>query len=84
MSRTDEFGRRDEHQGHGSPKPPLDEAAARAGVSHEAAKAEMDRFKGVEHYAVRKIIGQKSLRAAPADAKGPYTLGFREDAGDRP
>lgn len=83
MSRSDEFGRSEEGKYREDRKPFGDEAGARLGISREAAKVEMERFRGVEHYTVRKIIGQKSARTVLANADGQYPFDFLTRSGDQ-
>ena len=40
-------------------------AGTRAGLTREAARAEMDRFRGVAEYETRKIFGQRSALRQP-------------------
>jgi hypothetical protein len=43
------------------------EVSSRAGISREAAKAEMERFRDVAEYETRKLFGQRSALRQPAE-----------------
>lgn len=43
------------------------EVFSRMGISREAAKAEMERFRGVAEYETRKLFGQRSALRQPAE-----------------
>jgi hypothetical protein len=73
MSRIDDWG--SDRQAGCADKSVEQEAAFRLGLSREAAKGEMEQFRGAEHYTVRTIVGRKSRRLI-ADVNGQYVLGF--------
>ena len=71
MSRTDDYGLAD------SDREPNDRSASvfdlaaelpsRLGLSREAARAEIERFRGIAEYETRKIFGQRSVLKQPVD-----------------
>jgi hypothetical protein len=81
MSRTDDYGlashTRDlPDRAHSAPDR-ANEIGSRMGVSHETAHAEMERFRGVAEYEVRKLFGQRSALREPIEqpaAKPPARL----------
>jgi len=71
MSRTDEIGLPSEGQDARDRAPSafdrIVEVSSRMGVSREAARSEMERFRGVAEYETRKIFGQHSALRQPAE-----------------
>jgi len=68
MSRTDDYGLTDSERRDKSPSvfDRMAELPSRLGLSREAARVEMERFRGVAEYEVRKIFGQRSALKQPS------------------
>jgi hypothetical protein len=71
MSRTDDYGLTDKERHGRSPSVFDHELPSRLGLSREAARAEMERFRGVAEYEVRKIFGQRSALKEPVEVGAP-------------
>ena len=75
------MSRIDEHRLHNEPGDDLEkdktnqgrviEISSRFGMSKEAARAEMERFRGVAEYETRKILGQRSALKQPIAQSAP-------------
>ena len=71
---------------NGSPSTPersLD-ASSRIGISREAAKAEMERFRGVAEYETRKLFGERTALRQPMEPLQTGKKSRRRTAHDRP
>jgi|SRR5581483_3850939 len=77
MSRTDDYGLSDAGRERQDRSPSVQDRAAdlssRLGVSREAARIEMERFRGVAEYETRKIFGQRSALRQPVEVATPQT-----------
>jgi hypothetical protein len=77
MSRTDDYGWTDTHPENQRPDAGpsvvdrLAELPSRLGLSREAAHREMERFRGVAEYEIRKIFGQHSALQQPVEPASP-------------
>ena len=75
MSRTDDYGLNDAARERPDRGPTVQDRAAepcsRLGMSHEAARVEMERFRGVAEYETRKIFGQRSALRQPVEVPAP-------------
>lgn len=75
MSRTDDYGLTDsDRERNERSASVLDRAVelpSRLGLSREAARAEMERFRGIAEYEIRKIFGQRSVLKQPSDVALP-------------
>lgn len=75
MSRTDDYGLSDAGRERQDRSPSVQDRAAeppsRLGMSREAARVEMERFRGVAEYETRKIFGQRSALRQPVEAPVP-------------
>lgn len=58
---------RDEQDSGPSARDRLVEGSSRIGISRDAAKAEMERFRGVAEYETRKLFGQHSALWQPME-----------------
>jgi hypothetical protein len=70
MSRTDDYGLTDSERREKSPSAfdRMAELPSRLGLSREAARVEMERFRGVAEYEIRKIFGQRSTLKQPFES----------------
>ena len=75
MSRTDDYGLSDSGRDRQDRSPSVQDRTAeppsRLGMSREAARIEMERFRGVAEYETRKIFGQRSALRQPVEAAAP-------------
>lgn len=88
MSRTDDYGlashTRDlPDRAHSAPDRST-EISSRMGVSHETAHAEMERFRGVAEYEVRKLFGQRSALREPIEQPTARTPARRSNTRPTP
>jgi hypothetical protein len=88
MSRTDDYGlashtRDFPERAHSAPDR-ANEIGSRMGVSHETAHAEMERFRGVAEYEVRKLFGQKSALREPIEQPAATKPARRSNARPTP
>ncbi len=86
MSRTEDYGLNDAARERPDRSPNVQDRAAepssRLGMSHESARVEMERFRGVAEYETRKIFGQRSALRQPVEVPVPQepTLKKRKTA----
>ncbi len=77
MSRTDDYGLSDSGRDRQDRSPSVQDRTAeppsRLGMSREAARVEMERFRGVAEYETRKIFGQRSALRQPVEVPAPKT-----------
>ncbi len=75
MSRTDDYGLSDSGRDRQDRSPSVQDRTAeppsRLGMSREAARIEMERFRGVAEYETRKIFGQRSALRQPVEVPAP-------------
>ncbi len=74
MSRTDDYGLSDAGRERQDRSPGVQDRAepsSRLGMSREAARVEMERFRGVAEYETRKIFGQRSALRQPVEVPVP-------------
>jgi len=87
MSRIDEQrlhnGPDDEPERDRSSHGRVIEIGSRFGMSKEAARAEMDRFRGVAEYETRKILGQHSALKQPITQSAPEQDAPKRNSGTR-
>ncbi len=74
MSRTDDYGLSDAARERQDRSPSVQDRAepsSRLGMSREAARVEMERFRGIAEYQTRKIFGQRSSLRQPVEVPAP-------------
>ncbi len=83
MSRTDDYGLNDPGRERQDRTPTVHdrtaEPSSRLGMSREAARVEMERFRGVAEYETRKIFGQRSAIREPVEAPKPKKSREKKD-----
>ncbi len=79
MSRSHAQDDRQQQPEHRTPPPERESTSGwRGGVTREAARTEMDRFRGVAEYETRKLFGQHSALKQPVSS-APHEDSERPD-----